>query len=173
MSCTVALSRLDPESALLSLEQKALQTVQTKVGAHATPVVSGAPTTSERRDVMPGALSDKTIELVKATVPALEGNGLAITDRMYERLFSDPEIRDLFNQSHHGETGSQSKALAAAIIAYARNIENLGVLASRVERITQKHVGLRAGLTCNQKIGEEPIGFAPGRQDRLGRRVAE
>src|SRR4051794_11322824 len=91
---------------------------------------------------MPGALSDKTIELVKATVPALEGNGLAITDRMYERLFSNPEIRDLFNQSHHGETGSQSKALAAAILAYARNIENLGVLASRVERITQKHVGL-------------------------------
>jgi nitric oxide dioxygenase len=91
---------------------------------------------------MPGALSDQAIELVKATVPALEGNGLAITDRMYERLFRNPEIRDLFNQSHHGETGSQSKALAAAIVAYARDIENLGVLASRVERITQKHVGL-------------------------------
>src|SRR4051794_13834557 len=91
---------------------------------------------------MPGALSDETIQLVKATVPALEGNGLAITDRMYERLFRTPEIRDLFNQSHHGETGSQSKALAVAILAYARNIENLGVLASRVERITQKHVGL-------------------------------
>ncbi|ACL60514.1 NO-inducible flavohemoprotein [Methylobacterium nodulans] len=92
---------------------------------------------------MPTALTDETIEIVKATVPALEAHGRAITDRMYERLFRTPEIRNLFNQSHHGETGSQSKALAAAIIAYARNIENLGVLASRVERITQKHVGLQ------------------------------
>src|SRR5215211_5632277 len=91
---------------------------------------------------MANALSDKTIDLVKATVPALETHGLAITRRMYERMFQNPEIRDLFNQSHHGETGSQPKALAAAVVAYARNIDNLGALASRVERIAQKHVGL-------------------------------
>src|SRR5215203_2241027 len=91
---------------------------------------------------MATALSDKTIDLVKATVPALETHGLAITRRMYERMFQNPDIRDLFNQSHHGETGSQPKALAAAVVAYARNIDNLGALASRVERIAQKHVGL-------------------------------
>ena len=91
---------------------------------------------------MASALSDRTIDLVKKTVPALEAHGTAVTDRMYQLLFRNPEIRDLFNQSHHGETGSQSKALTAAVIAYARNIDNLGVLASRVERITQKHVGL-------------------------------
>ncbi|MFL7905892.1 NO-inducible flavohemoprotein [Azospirillum argentinense] len=91
---------------------------------------------------MAEALSNRTIDIVKATVPALEKGGTAVTDRMYQRLFRTPEIRDLFNQSHHGETGSQSKALTAAIIAYGRNIDNLGVLASRVERITQKHVGL-------------------------------
>ena len=45
---------------------------------------------------------------------------------MYERMFRNPAIRDLFNQSHHGETGSQPKALAAAVLAYARNIDNLG-----------------------------------------------
>ena len=61
---------------------------------------------------------------------------------MYEILFRNPDIRDLFNQSHHGETGSQSKALTPAVIAYARNIDNLGVLGTRVERIVQKHVGL-------------------------------
>jgi nitric oxide dioxygenase len=72
----------------------------------------------------------------------LEAHGTAVTDRMYQILFRTPEIRDLFNQSHHGESGAQSKALTAAVIAYARNIDNLGVLASRVERITQKHVGL-------------------------------
>src|SRR3954447_11826116 len=91
---------------------------------------------------MTTALSDRTIEIVKKTVPALEAGGTAITDRMYQLLFRNPEIRDLFNQSHHGETGSQSKALTAAVVAYARNIDNLGALASRVERITQKHVGL-------------------------------
>jgi len=91
---------------------------------------------------MAASLSDQTIDLVKATVPALETHGLAITRRMYERMFQNPDIRDLFNQSHHGETGSQPKALAAAVIAYARNIDNLGALASRVERIAQKHVGL-------------------------------
>jgi nitric oxide dioxygenase len=91
---------------------------------------------------MAAALSDKTIDLVKKTVPALEAGGTAVTDRMYQILFRTPEIRDLFNQSHHGEAGTQSKALTAAVIAYARNIDNLGVLASRVERITQKHVAL-------------------------------
>ena len=60
---------------------------------------------------MATALSDKTIDLVKATVPALETHGLAITRRMYERMFQNSDIRDLFNQSHHGETGSQLKAL--------------------------------------------------------------
>jgi len=91
---------------------------------------------------MPNPLSANTGALVKATVPALEAHGLAITRRMYERLFLNTEIRDLFNQSHHGDTGSQPKALAQAVLAYARNIDNLGALASAVERIAQKHVGL-------------------------------
>lgn len=91
---------------------------------------------------MAEALSDKTIDIVKSTVPALEKAGTAITDRMYQLLFRTDEVRDLFNQSHHGETGSQSKALTAAIVAYARNIDNLGVLGTRVERIAQKHTGL-------------------------------
>ena len=91
---------------------------------------------------MAEALSERTIEIVKSTVPALEAGGTAITYRMYQLMFRNAEVRALFNQSHHGETGSQSKALTAAVIAYARNIDNLGVLASRIERITQKHCGL-------------------------------
>ena len=91
---------------------------------------------------MPTPLTPATIALIKATVPALEAHGLAITRRMYERLFENPDIRDLFNQSHHGETGSQPKALAQAVLAYARHIDNLGVLGGAVERIAQKHVAL-------------------------------
>jgi nitric oxide dioxygenase len=91
---------------------------------------------------MPTDLTPKTIAIVKSTVPVLEEHGLAITRRMYERMFRNEEIRDLFNQSHHGEAGDQPRALAAAIIAYAQNIEGLAALAPAVERIAQKHVGL-------------------------------
>lgn len=88
-------------------------------------------------------LSERTIALVKATVPALEAHGLDIVRTMYSRMFENSMIRDLFNQSHHGETGSQPKALAFAILAYAQNIDNLAALAPAVERIAQKHVGLQ------------------------------
>jgi nitric oxide dioxygenase len=91
---------------------------------------------------MGNPLTSDTIALVKATVPALEAHGLAVTARMYERLFQDASIKSLFNQSHHGETGSQPQALANAVLAYARNIDNLGVLGGAVERIAQKHVAL-------------------------------
>ena len=96
----------------------------------------------EKEMNMPNPLSGNTIAIVKATVPALEAHGLTITRRMYERMFKNEEIRDLFNQSHHGETGSQPKALADAVLAYARNIENLSALGGAVERIVQKHVAL-------------------------------
>ena len=87
-------------------------------------------------------LSPTTIHLIKATVPALEAHGVEITRRMYERLFEDASMRELFNQSHHGATGSQPKALADAVLAYARNIDQLSVLGAAVERIAQKHVAL-------------------------------
>jgi nitric oxide dioxygenase len=92
---------------------------------------------------MSHTLSERTIALVKATVPALEAHGLDIVREMYARMFRNPEIRDLFNQSHHGEAGSQPRALATAILGYAANIENLAALAPAVERIAQKHVGLQ------------------------------
>ncbi|MEX2453536.1 MAG: NO-inducible flavohemoprotein [Rhodospirillaceae bacterium] len=92
---------------------------------------------------MTESLSQNTIDIVKATTPALESHGLEIVRRMYERMFQNEMIRDLFNQSHHGETGSQPKALASAILAYAKNIEQLAALAPAVERIAQKHVGLQ------------------------------
>lgn len=90
---------------------------------------------------MPASLSEATIALVKATVPALADHGPAITKAMYARLFRDAHIRELFNHANQGEGGSQVNALAAAILAYARNIENLGALTPVVERIAHKHIG--------------------------------
>jgi nitric oxide dioxygenase len=119
---------------------------------------------------MAEALSDKTIEIVKSTVPALEAGGTAITDRMYQLMFRHAEVRALFNQSHHGEAGSQSKALTAAVIAYARNIDNLGVLASRIERITQKHCGLNILPEHYHYVAESLLGAI---KDVLGEAATE
>jgi nitric oxide dioxygenase len=76
-------------------------------------------------------------------LPAHCGNagGTAITTEMYFRLFKDEHIRALFNQANQGEAGAQVHALAAAILAYAQNIENLEALVPVVERIAYKHVG--------------------------------
>jgi hypothetical protein len=44
----------------------------------------------------PRSLSEQTIAMVNATVPALEQHGLAITETMYCRLFPDEDIAALF-----------------------------------------------------------------------------
>lgn len=90
---------------------------------------------------MTTTLTSQTIALVKASAPALAEHGSAITAAMYARLFQDAHIRSLFNHANQGESGAQVHALAAAILAYARNIDNLGALAPVVERIAYKHVG--------------------------------
>ncbi|MBW9113926.1 NO-inducible flavohemoprotein [Rhizobium cauense] len=90
---------------------------------------------------MPKPLSPRTIELVKLSVPALAAHGAEITRRMYSILFQDEHIRELFNHANQGEGGSQVKALAGAILAYAQNIENLEALVPVVERIAHKHIG--------------------------------
>lgn len=86
-------------------------------------------------------LSAETIALVQATVPALAAHGPVITRTMYRRLFVREDIRALFNQANQGDGGAQVHALAAAILAYAQNIDNLGALTPVVERIAHKHVG--------------------------------
>ncbi len=107
---------------------------------------------------MSQTLNERTIALVKATVPALEAHGLDIVREMYSRMFQTPEIRDLFNQSHHGDAGSQPRALTGAILAYANNIDNLGALAPAVERIAQKHVGLQILPEHYPYVGEALLG---------------
>src|SRR4051812_33117145 len=91
---------------------------------------------------MTNALSPETIAIVKSTAPALQQHGLAITTRMYERLFVDPEIKALFDEAAQ-ESGEQPKRLAGAIIAFAKNVDNLGALTQAVERMAQRHVETR------------------------------
>jgi nitric oxide dioxygenase len=87
-------------------------------------------------------LSERTIQIVKATAPAVAANAEAITTRFYTLMFAgNPEVKVFFNQAHQ-HSGGQQRALAGAICAYAVNIDNLGALGPAVELIAQKHCSL-------------------------------
>jgi nitric oxide dioxygenase len=88
---------------------------------------------------MPKPLSPETIAIVKSTAPALRQHGLAITTRMYERLFVDPEIKAMFDQAAQ-KSGEQPKRLAGAILAFAENVDRLEALAPAIERMAARHV---------------------------------
>jgi len=94
---------------------------------------------------MARTLSPETVAIVKATGPALQKHGLAITTRMYERLFIFAEIRDLFDMAAQ-DSGEQPRRLAAAILGYAQNIDKLENLTGAVQRMVVRHVetGVRA-----------------------------
>lgn len=87
-------------------------------------------------------MNPKTIEIVKATVPALQAHGEAITRHFYRIMFErHPEVKAFFNEAHQAE-GSQARALAGAVLAYAQHIDRLDAIAGALPRIIQKHAAL-------------------------------
>ncbi|GAB2950447.1 globin domain-containing protein [Hafnia psychrotolerans] len=93
-------------------------------------------------------------ELVKATVPVLKENGVALTDYFYKRMLkNNPELKETFNMGHQ-RSGAQAKALAGAVLAYAENIDDPSVLAPVVELICHKHVSLNIQAPDYDIVGE-------------------
>lgn len=87
-------------------------------------------------------LSDRTIALVQATVPLLKDQGEAIARHFYRVMFaSHPEVKAFFNEAHQAE-GTQARALAGAVLAYASNLDRLEALAGALPRIVHKHAAL-------------------------------
>ena len=84
-------------------------------------------------------LSAATKAIVNSTAPALQQHGVAITQRMYERLFVDPAVKAMFDEAAQ-ESGEQPRRLAAAILAYAQNIDKLEALTAPVMRMAARHV---------------------------------
>lgn len=100
-------------------------------------------------------LSESTTTLVASTVPILEEQGVAITARMYERLFaSQPELRALFS----GPTQDQAERLASAVLAYAENITDLTPLLPAVTAIASKHVAASVDASYYAIVGRELLG---------------
>lgn len=84
-------------------------------------------------------LSAETNAIIKSTAPALQVHGVAITTRMYERLFENAEVKAMFDQAAQ-ESGEQPRRLAGAILAYAQNIDKLENLTGAVSRMVARHV---------------------------------
>jgi len=85
-------------------------------------------------------LSQKTKDIVKATAPILQDKGIEITTRMYARMADEqPELKALFANTKDG----QADRLAAAVLAYAQNIQKLEALGPSVAAIAKKHVSAK------------------------------
>lgn len=96
-------------------------------------------------------------QLISATVPALKENGVLLTKHFYARMFTHhPELKNLFNMGNQ-QSGKQQTALAMAVLAYAENIANPGVMMPVVDRIGHKHVSLDIRPEQYQIVGEHLI----------------
>jgi nitric oxide dioxygenase len=91
-------------------------------------------------------LSEKTIQVIKSTVPVLEIHGTDITKRFYQMLFTDhPELLNIFNHANQKQ-GRQQTALANAVYAAAQHIDKLEMILPAVKQIAHKHrsLGIKA-----------------------------
>ena len=88
-------------------------------------------------------LSAEQKAIITATVPILEQGGETLTRHFYLTLFRDfPQVKPFFNQANQ-QDGNQQRALANAVLMYARNIERLEQLGPLVSTIVNKHVSLQ------------------------------
>lgn len=88
-------------------------------------------------------LSTEHRAIVTATVPVLEQGGETLTRHFYQLLFRDhPEVKPYFNQVHQ-QSGAQQRALANAVLMYAKNIDRLEALGPLASTIVNKHVALQ------------------------------
>jgi nitric oxide dioxygenase len=87
-------------------------------------------------------MTDEQKQLITATVPILNENGVLLTTHFYKRMFThNPELKNMFNMGNQ-QSGKQQTALAMAVLAYAENIANPMVLLPVVDRIGHKHTSL-------------------------------
>jgi nitric oxide dioxygenase/hemoglobin len=112
--------------------------------------------------------SEHAIAIVKATAPAIEIHGVEITTAMYARLFQNDEVKAMFDQAAQA-SGEQPKRLAAAILAYAKNIDKLGNLGAAVQRMVARHVETGVKAEHYPLVAEALL---PAIRDVLGAEVA-
>ncbi|UOK41484.1 MULTISPECIES: NO-inducible flavohemoprotein [Flavobacterium] len=96
-------------------------------------------------------------ELIKATIPILQTGGEVLTAHFYNRMFThNPELKNVFNMGNQAN-GRQKSALANAVLAYAENIDNPGVLIGALKSMGTKHRSLNIQPEQYQIVGNHLI----------------
>lgn len=102
-------------------------------------------------------MNNEQKQFITATVPILKEHGVLLTKHFYNRMFThNPELKNMFNMGNQ-ESGKQQTALAMAVLAYAENIANPGILMPVVDRIGHKHVSLDIRPEHYQIVGKHLI----------------
>ena len=110
-------------------------------------------------------LSSEAKPYIDASVPVLREHGVAITRTFYRNMFAaHPELTNLFNMGNQA-SGAQQQSLAAAVVAYAANIDNPGALDSVVNRIAHKHASVGIKTAHYPIVGRHLLGAI---QETLG-----
>jgi len=112
--------------------------------------------------------SERARTIVKATAPAIEKHGVAITTAMYARLFQNTDVAAMFDRAAQ-DSGEQPRRLAGAILAYAKNIDKLENLGPAVHRMVARHVETGVKAEHYPLVAEALL---PAIRDVLGADVA-
>ena len=105
-------------------------------------------------------LNQKTIDIIKSTVPVLKEHGLEITKTFYKTMFTNnPEVKEMFNMDKQ-ESGEQPKALAMTVLAAAQNIDNLEAILPAVKKIGSVHVNSYVKPEHYPIVGKNLLGDA-------------
>lgn len=103
-------------------------------------------------------LSQKTIDIVKSTVPVLKEKGVEITTVFYKNMLEEnPEIKDMFDAGKQKD-GSQARALAMTVLAAAENIDNLAILMPAVQSIAKTHINVKVTKEHYPVVGRYLLG---------------
>jgi nitric oxide dioxygenase len=99
-------------------------------------------------------LDAKSIKIVKSTVPILEAGGEKLIKHFYKVLFADfPQVAPFFNKTHQ-INGDQPRALARAVLGYAKHIDNLSAIGPLANQIVHKHVSLNVRPEHYPAVGQ-------------------
>ena len=112
--------------------------------------------------------SPAAVAIVKATAPAIEQHGVATPPAMYARLFQNADVAAMFDRAAQ-DSGEQPRRLAAAILAYAKNIDKLENLGAAVQRMVARHVETGVKAQHYPLVAEALL---PAIRDVLGADVA-
>jgi len=111
-----------------------------------------APSIQRNGSIM--TLTTEQVQIVRSTVPILEAHGTEITTHFYKILLTEkPELNNIFSTVNQAN-GSQPRALAGALYAYASHLDDLGAGSPTIEKICQKHVSLYVQPDHYKVVGE-------------------